>query len=75
MPTPSSRHAFEPSGVDGNDPNLLQLGMFQEIARPRIMPVRVDENLQDGLRLMAQFGDDRVESVNVISLGHCCGFR
>ena len=61
-------HAFEPFGIDRNDLDLLQLGVTHEIARAGIVPVRIDEDLEDGIRLVAKFGNDGVEAVDEADL-------
>jgi hypothetical protein len=48
----------------------MEFGVLQKIAHPRIVPVRGDENLQDGLRLAAQLGDYGMETVDESALGH-----
>ena len=48
----------------------MQFCMFEQIPRPRVVPVGRDENLQNGFRLVAQFGNDGVKAVDEAGLGH-----
>jgi hypothetical protein len=70
MTVVAPRHAFESPGIDGNDPHRVQFGVPQKVAHPRIAPVRSNENLQNGLRLVAQLGDYGMKTVDESGWGH-----
>ena len=64
----SACHAFEPFGIDRNNLDLLQLGVTHEIACAGVVTVRIDEDLEDGVRMVAKFGDDGVEAMDEAGL-------
>ena len=70
MPPPAARHAFQALAVDSQDAHALQFRVTQQIARPGVIPAGIDENLDDGVGLVAQFGDDGVKAVDETCLGH-----
>ena len=48
----------------------LQFGVAQQVACPGVVSAGIDENLDDGVGLVAQFGDDGVKAVDETCLGH-----
>lgn len=60
---PSSRFGIDRNNLDG-----VQLGMAHQIAHACIVPFGIDEYFKNGVRLMAQLGDDGVKTVNEVDL-------
>ena len=64
MPHTAAGHAIEPFGIHRNDPDRMQFGVAHQIPHPGIVTFSVDEDLKNGVRLMTQFGNDGVKSVD-----------
>ena len=65
-----TRHPGQPFAIDRHNSNALQFGVPQQVARARVVTLGINENFENCLRLMPQFGDDGVKTVNEAGLGH-----